>query len=77
MMVLSRHYVQYFAMCLVVISKSNCKYSGNCLQSYSCSISDYDMFTNLSNILFHVQQFYYTTCVIELLTLCNTVTHVV
>ena len=36
----------YFAMCLVGISKSNCKYSGNYLQSYSCNISDYDMFTS-------------------------------
>jgi hypothetical protein len=31
----------------------------------------------LSNLLFHVMQFNYTTCVIELFTLCNTVTHVV
>ena len=78
MMVLSRHYVRStFAMCLVVTSKSNCKYSGNCQQNYSCHISDNDLFTNSSSIFFHVKQFYYPTCVIELLTLCNKVTHVV
>ena len=74
MMVLSRHYVRNTLQCVknptfnIVVIASNL-----ILVVFQITIC----LPTLSNILFLDQQFYYTTCVIGLLTLCNKVTHVV
>ena len=67
----------YFAICLVFISKPNCNNSGHCHQSILVVLLIIIRLPASSNILFHVRQFNYLTCVIELFTLCNTITHVV
>ena len=67
----------YFAICLVFISKPNYKIMVITINPILVVLLITIRLPVLSNYFFHVRQFNYTTCVIELFTLCNTVTHVV